>query len=625
MNFGRLSHVLILWLLFFPQAIANRYLTSTYSHELLEESLVAPGKFHPVALASSPYWRDSVPETIRKSYITFGERYLHHDWPSLPATLFAEFKTQGNRVHYEAASFEKRRQLAALVMAEVSEGKGRFTDDIVNGLWSFFEETWWGLPAHYGHPYPIPEDQNVDLFNAETASLVAWSVYMLSDQLETRSPLILKRATKEIDRRILTPALTGKYWWKTAGMNWNPWICSNWLTCALLFEQDRQRQLQAVEQILGCLDAFMDAYPDDGGCDEGPGYWDRAAASLFESLQLLHLATNGRIDLSHHAKLQAMGSYIYKTYIGNGYCTNFADAHDNKAVQQVNIVYPFGLYLNDGMMRGFGKYLWKGDEQAAESYAVSGNFPTLGRELLFLKHITTFEKETAREPLLSEVWLPNLQIMTTRDSKGLFLAMKGGNNGESHNHNDVGSFIVYADGKPLLIDVGVGEYTSKTFSNDRYSIWTMQSGYHNLPQINGCDQKDGKSYRAEAAHYTKGSLTLDIAHAYPDEAKVSQWKRTARLLRGKHVEITEDYILQDYQSPSRLMLITPVKPEVSKGKIILGEHQVSYPSDLLDIEVEELSNLLDPLLEKVWGKEMYRIVMTIKSHATKGKVTYRIR
>ena len=57
------------------------------------------------------------------------------------------------------------------------------------------------------------------------------------------------------------------------------------------------------------------------------------------------------------------------------------------------------------------------------------------------------------------------------------LGMKGGHNDESHNHNDVGSFVVYHNGKPILVDPGVGEYTSKTFSKERYTIWTMHSDY----------------------------------------------------------------------------------------------------------------------------------------------------
>ena len=46
------------------------------------------------------FWRDSIPETMRQSYIAFGEQYLKKDWNSLPASAFAEFKKTGNRTHY---------------------------------------------------------------------------------------------------------------------------------------------------------------------------------------------------------------------------------------------------------------------------------------------------------------------------------------------------------------------------------------------------------------------------------------------------------------------------------------------------------------------------------------------
>ena len=87
------------------------------------------------------FWRDSVPETMRKDYISFGEQYKGKEWHSLPAATFAEFKKTGNRTNYEGLLFEKRRQLAALVLAEVIEGKRRFLPDIINGLQSTLEET----------------------------------------------------------------------------------------------------------------------------------------------------------------------------------------------------------------------------------------------------------------------------------------------------------------------------------------------------------------------------------------------------------------------------------------------------------------------------------------------------
>ena len=560
--------------------------------------------------ADDAFWRDSIPVEMRQSYIQYGTQYLGKSWTVLPWTVFAENKINGNRVNYERLCFEKRRQLAALVMAEVMEGKGRFTHDVIDGIGSFCQETWWGIPAHYSKAIPLTELQEVDLFNAETASLIVWTRYMLEKQFDAFSPDLCKRIDREIERRILKPALANNYWWKTAGMNWNPWICSNWLTCVLVCEKDEARKAEAIAQIKKATQTFIDAYPEDGGCDEGPGYWDRAAASMFEVMRLLN-------DGADNPKVRKMAAYAYKMYIGNDYCANFADAHENKAVQQINIVYPFGLWLGDKTMREFGAYLGRQKhilENPAALYDKSGNFPTLGRELMFLRHIRDFIAETPREPLLKDVWLPDLQIMTARRGH-LFVAVKGGHNGESHNHNDVGSFVVYAKNEPLFIDPGVGEYTAKTFGKDRYDIWTMQSQYHNLPQINGVDQKDGKQYGAKVVSHKDGLLTLDIAGAYPQEAAVRSWKRTISTTKSG-ITITEDYALSEYRQPSCLMFIT-LQPDALQ--------HIHFDADKLSASMEDISNQLDPLLQGMWGKRMYRIILTIKSTNINGSIRYTIK
>lgn len=565
------------------------------------------------------------------SYIRYGETYLGKPWASLPVTEFARFRKEGNRVGYETLVFERRRQLAALVMAEITERKGRFMPDIINGLEVMMEEPWWGIPAHYGKPVPLYGEQPVDLFNAESASLIAWAGKELKAELDSFSPELYKKIEREISHRILTKALGVKAWWKTAGMNWNPWICSNWLTCVMLYEKDAVLRQKAVTEIEGCMRAFIDSYPEDGGCDEGTGYWDRAAASLFECLDLMRqikadsLAAVTVLDYRKD-KVARMGAYIYKMYIANGYSVNFADAHENKSVVQLNVLWPFALYLDDPAMKGFAAWLAKDKSfwaDPAALYAKSGNFPTLGRELMLLRQVSALSEERPVEPL-AEAWLPDLQIAVMR-GKDKFVAVKGGTNGESHNHNDVGSYIVYADGEPLLIDCGVGEYTSKTFSKERYTIWTMQSDYHNLPQVNGVSQRDGKQFHADVVKNSRHSITLDIAKAYPEAADVKSWQRTVTL-KGTEVEVTEKYTLGTYKAPSRLMLMTTVMPDVSKaGTVRLGKNTITYDAARLSVTVEDKSALLDPLLTGLWGNRLYRIVMELRGKATAGKVTYRIR
>ena len=577
---------------------------------------------------------EKLPKEMRESYIRYGEKYLGRSWATLPVTVFARYKKDGNRAQYQDLYFARRKQLAALVMAEIVEGKDRFIPDIVDGLSVVMEETWWGIPAHYDYMVPRYDIQTVDLYNAETASLIAWTGNELKPQLDRFAPDIYKRMTSEIERRILRPVLGTKYWWKTAGMNWNPWICSNWLTCVLYYEQNADLKAQAIAEISKCLRAFIDAYPNDGGCDEGTGYWDRAPASLFECLSLMH---EHGIRLPDEEKLAAkianMGAYIYRMYIGNGHCVNFADAHQGENNVHLNVLYPFGQYLDDNVMKQFAAYIAEKENfwsNPAPLYERSGNFPTLGRELMLLRSIDALRKEKARQPLV-EAWLPNLQVMIARTHpqtdtpKGLFLAAKGGHNYENHNHNDVGSFIVYADAEPLIVDPGVGEYTSQTFSKNRYDIWMMQSQYHNLPQINGIDQHDGKRFAAKLVAKGNRSLTLDIAEAYPKEAHVKRWQRVLSI-KDKAVVIDDNYELDTLCRPTRLMLMTPIRPNVAQPGIIkLGEHTIEYPSTLAEATSEEITLTNDRVMRRAWGEKLYRICLTMTHERLRNSFSVTIR
>ena len=63
-------------------------------------------------------------------------------------------------------------------MAECMEGKGRFVDEIANGVWLACEETWWGVPAHLGAQkrgtgLPDVTEPIIDLFAAETGAQLA--------------------------------------------------------------------------------------------------------------------------------------------------------------------------------------------------------------------------------------------------------------------------------------------------------------------------------------------------------------------------------------------------------------------------------------------------------------------
>jgi hypothetical protein len=622
-------------------------LSQIYPEETLRSILIAQKDWRPYpTMEERDPWK-SLPGSIRDAHIVRGESGLNYEWPTVLAVRALDFVRNGDRSRYQAVSFGRRRILGDLVIAECMENQGRFLDDIVNGIWAICEESFWGASAHLGPQkagpgLPDVTEPIVDLFAAETSSLLAWTSYLLGYQLETISKLIVPRIELEIDRRILAPLLErSDFGWMGFGgrrvNNWNPWICSNWLTSALLIERDEVRRLKLVAKAITALDNFIDHYPKDGGCDEGPGYWGRAGASLYDCLELLYSATGGKINVYDDPLVQNIARFIYRVQIHDRYFVNFADASAMLTPSSA-LVYGFGKRINDPKMMALGS--WSAHRRDIQN---SGIADSIGRVLPALFSMKEVLESDPTPPLPRDVWLDEIQVMVARDSEGtsdgLFVAAKGGHNAESHNHNDVGSVVVYIDGMPVLVDAGVETYTAKTFSSKRYEIWTMQSAYHNLPTINGIQQSAGRKYTARNAIYRTddymAELTLDIAGAYPEEANINTWVRTVTLNRGKDVTITDTYDSKAISGDLTLNLITACEAvlqdkglialkasELSNGRVS-GQAQVYYDADKLTVSTEEIT-IGDGRLKGIWGNRLNRIMLRAKNPLEEDTWTLRI-
>lgn len=606
----------------------------------LEKILISKDQWHPYPTIKERDAWAALPEPVINAHIKAGEDALGYTWPGLPANLFLQFARNGNRSNYQDVRNARRNTLRDLIIAECLENKGRFLDDIANGIWTTCEETYWGVPAHLymqkkGAGLPDIHDITVDLFVAETVSLLTWATYLLGDTLDTVSDLIRPRILDEAQRRVITPCLErDDFWWmgihnhpsynEPRVNNWTPWICSNWLTSVLVLEADPLRRVAATDKILHCLDAFINSYHSDGGCDEGPGYWGRAAASLFDNLELLHSATNGAIDIFTQSLIRNMGQFIYRAQIANDYFVNFADASAIVS-PSASLVYRYGKAIGDPDMASFGAWAAQKSDVGQSTLGDS-----LGRFLpaaFTLKDLLNTEPNT---PLPRDVWLDGIQFFATRDtagsSDGFYVAAKGGHNAESHNHNDVGNVIVYIDGKPVLVDAGVETYTAKTFSPQRYDIWTMQSAYHTLPTVNGIQQLPGRAFAASRVSYTPGEdqvdFFLDLANAYPKEAAIKNWNRTIRLIRGEEVTITDQFDLRAVLHEMSMHMITPCDVTIQDDTLLLketpfgkdrltGSATVYYNTDLFDVSVEKIP-ITDTRMLNVWGDHLNRITFAEK-------------
>jgi len=626
---------------------AQDILSNKFTPDELGKILIPQSKWMPFPRLNDREGWSKADQQMLKAYYDEAQKYLAYQWPSIPATTTLLFKHTGNRTEYEAISFQKRRVLATLLLGEIYENQGRFLDQIIDGVWSICEESYWGVNStigqwHAGIGLPDVSDPFVDLFVAETAAVLSWVDYFLGEKLDSVSPQVRKRIYFETDNRFFTPAITYDLWWMGFNSkgdrpnNWNPWICSNWLNAALLLEKDENRRVEMVNRILKVLDNFLSPYPQDGGCDEGPNYWNVAAGSLFDNLEFLNLATNNAFQYTFtNEKVRNMGRFVYRTQISEKYSLNFADASPRLGVNGT-MIWRYGKAIDDERMQQFGAFYTGNPDGKISNFQFFRTFFELFRK----GEIKHTPKALA---LPREAWFPDLEVMIARDKEGsasgFFIAAKGGNNDESHNHNDIGNFIVYYNGFPLLIDIGSGTYTAKTFNSQRYEIWSNCSDYHNIPTINGITQSPGSRYKANNVAFSGNKsyarLTLDISQAYPPAAGVLKWQRSVRLNRNKNVDITDEIqLLQPGNFFQSFMTCYPAEI-ASPGQLIIHyaplnvkptDFVIKYDPGQFSVFIEKI-DLLAPEDKGVlnnWGDNIRRIKFTADSVKPAGKYNFRV-
>jgi hypothetical protein len=625
--------VLIITNVCFAQVTQRNILTSHFSAEQVKTALIAKESFKPYPQTVAA-WKNAVPDSVIKQTIKAGEAGLKFKFEPITATIALDFVRSGDRERHSGISFAKRNVLTELILAESMEDQGRFTEAILNGVWSICEESFWGVPAHIGRTgLPDVENPEVDLFAAETASVLALADYFTGPKLDKINPLIRKRIYYETSQRFFEPMLTrgDRYNWmsKTKAVNnWNPWIMSNWMLSNLLLEKQADKRAQMLYASISGLDRYLNGLGEDGGCDEGPSYWFAAGGSVYDCLELLQQST--KLQVYDQPLIQKMAAYVYKAHIDGYYFTNFADA-DPVLKPDGLMLYRFGTAIADKQLESLGAWSF----QQFPNTDVTG-FQRM-RRVQNLLTISTIKGGSVYKPV-KDAWVSDIQVMTARTNKGLYLATHGGHNAESHNHNDVGDFIVYANGQPMIVDAGRGNYTARTFSSKRYELWFTRSEYHNLPIINGFGQMAGREFEATAVLSTindqQAQLKMDLAAAYPKEAGIKKWERSIQLDRSKEqILLSDNYQLENKLASLQQVFMTIADVDLTKpGLIVLkgnGNTQLELNYDAKQwIATSELTSTegmeYNSFKTKWDGKLVTRILLTAKTLKATGNHSFKI-
>ena len=535
------------------------------------------------------------------------EEVLPAPVPQLTASQFMEFVRNGNRSRYEADYFARRMNLSALVFAEGIEHKGRFIDKIIDYIWALLGEPTWCVPAHIyvggdkryvQDPLPTTEYEIVDLFAAETGVFMAMILEIMSDDLAAVSPSLVKRIKLEVIRRVIVPTESNlaRYGWSHGTNNWTPWICSNLLWAAnTVFADDPSRFDAYVRLLMPSVEHYYDAYPEDGCCDEGPGYWNLSPPKFFLFMEGLYRASDGAVSCFNDLKFKNMCAYIVDAWVDRNKNVHFADNGGRHT-------------LNTGLLRAMSERA--GVPQGIALADMLDNCTTLFPKPHSAILPPLFDLFTKRRPDLSlpersfKVYQRTQQLFVKHD--GLFIAIKGGHNHESHNHNDVGQFVIAKNGRFIVLDLGSATYDKKTFSKQRYENYPQSGLSHNPLVFNGIPQEAGNGHASlfeVDGDENAFTCRLEISGCYPADLCLLSYYRTLTY-DGHILKIHDEWKASALLKPSMTLLHEMPEPSFN------GE----FPKTTKPFPIN------DAWLQSHWGDMLYRTIITVPQ-ATEDTVT----
>ncbi len=455
----------------------------------------------------------------REKVIQEADEALSQNIPPLPDELYLEFGRSGERGSFEKPYGDRLKRAKSLALGEAVHFQGKYLPALKETVEAILNEKTWVMPASdgkQGYPAFYGKSMDVDIGAAARAASLATIYQWLGDQLGSE---LKEKLRSEIIRRCVDPFLDRvegrqpKWWWMTTKNNWNAVCHAGIVYAALATEEDKDRRAKVVAAAENGIGKYLKGFAGDGYCYEGMNYWNYGLGHFVLLAETLARATSNRINLFQDS-FGLIAAYPFKTEMAPGVYPVFADDSPTARpepwlqallARHVNLPgEPPGGGPTQKEPAEFGKTLYQTDLSLA---------PPAAPQLV--------AHNIVEETTLLRSFFPEAQVLIGRTAdprKGLAIALKGGNNGENHGHNDLGTYVVCSDGVRVLADPGAEVYTKRTFSPNRYDSKVLSSYGHPVPVIAHHLQQTGA--KAQARLITtdfadeRDRLVLDLIDAY---------------------------------------------------------------------------------------------------------------
>ena len=497
--------------------------------------------------------------------------YMERPLYSIPFSMLRRFEDDGDRSEFEYAEkgyFARRGHLEIeLISAWLYPEREDILTALQDTIWAICDEYTWSVAAHMTGEQALranlQEDcYTIDLFAAETGDTLAEALMMLGDRLD---PIVVKRVKRELKKRIIDRFESAKFGWcENTTNNWAA-VCAGSVGMACICELDDNVRLgRLIERLLVAMRNFMRGFSDDGACLEGTGYWSYGFGYFACFADMLYRRTGGEINLFDDQRVHDVALFPQKCCFYGSRGVSFSDSGSK-------------VSLSLGLTNMLSKHY--DDVFIPENVETGGGIGVGGCHRFssgFNKVLWTPEGEVKRVPAAGNYQLPAAQWYIASGKDNVGIAVKGGTNGEPHNHNDVGNFIVYKNGVEIIADLGSGEYDKKYFSRgERYTLTHCGSHGHCVPLIDGAVQKAGSVYAAKDFTMDDTGVCMDIAPAYALEGENSIIREVRFDQAEGSLTVSDSFKLA--KAPEKLIerFISRNQPKLTEGGVTLGNNKAS--------------------------------------------------
>ncbi len=426
------------------------------------------------------------------------------------------YEKNGDTKVYDIIDTHRARRLCCLQILALDDDK--YIGDLEEMLAEFCEQYAW-FSSYHGRNNAAQtfNYSQIDLDTASMSARLSLTYEIMKDKLRNDIKIRIRR---EIERRVVIPFENNPVCFGLDGREKSNWVATQTCGTGLAYLYVFPERLPLVKKkLFDSLEAYLSGLTEDGYSSEGYGYWLAGFTSVARFLDEYEQKTGE--DITHITKRQkVLNSFEFgrRAVLKNGFYLPFAD-HQDSVFPKVTRSFSFAP-----MKRVFGDNFAMYGAYDADSFFVRNDNGELVCNLArgdsgynHILSLDTFEEGFEGDTVKNGTHIYPLggAFISNRD-KYSFVA-KAGHNNENHNHNDVGNFALFADGKRIFPDVRSHKYDAIYFDNRyRYSeeVFAAGSMGHSVPIVDGKYQMPGASYKGEITDSSDDLFEVNISGAY---------------------------------------------------------------------------------------------------------------